>query len=264
MRAIIVDDEPLMMHKFARLSAGIKDLNLTGQFETPELALSYMKTDPVDIAFLDVEMPVMNGITLAENLRDIRPDLIIVFITAFDEYISDFNAIGGDYYLVKPYTREVIELMMEKIRMLAIRQHKDIYIQTFGRFIVKKDNIPVNLTGKAKEILALIVIKHGKEISNEEIYGIVWENRPYSNVNMTVFYNALRRLKTALNSAGIGDLLISTARGQMVNTDLFDCDYYAWKEQKMELRDRFEGEFLSEYTWGESILADILMKEYGI
>ena len=147
---------------------------------------------------------------------------------------------------------------------MAIRQHKEIYIQTFGRFIVKKDNIPVNLTGKAKEILALIVIKHGKEISNEEIYGIVWENRPYSNVNMTVFYNALRRLKTALNSAGIGDLLISTARGQMVNTDLFDCDYYAWKEQKMELRDRFEGEFLSEYTWGESILADILMKEYGI
>lgn len=187
MKAIIVDDEPLMMRKFARLSAGIKDLKLAGQFETPELALSYMKSDPVDIAFLDVEIPVMSGISLAKKLREIRPDIIIVFITAFDEYISDSNAIGGDYYLVKPYTREVIELMMEKKRILAVRQHKSIYIQTFGRFIVKKDNIPINLTGKAKEILALIVVKHGKEISNEEIYNVVWENRPYSNANMTVF-----------------------------------------------------------------------------
>ena len=264
MRAIIVDDEPIMMQKFARLTADIKDLSLDGMFETPEMAIKHMVLDPADIAFLDIEMPNMDGITLAKKLKEIREDIIIVFVTAFDEYISDSNAIGGDYYLIKPYTRDVIQLMMEKIRLLANRQNKEIYIQTFGRFVVKKNNIPVNISGKAKEILALIVTRQGKEISNEEIYSTIWENRPYSNANMTVYYNALRRLKESLKTADVEDLIISTSSGQMANTEIFDCDYYAWKEQNMSLRDRFEGEFLSEYSWGESILADILMKEYSL
>lgn len=263
MRAIIVDDEPLMMQRFMRLSAGIKDLRLEGLFETPESAIEFMRRNPAEIAFLDIEMPKMDGITLAKKLREIREDIIIVFVTAFDEYIADSNAIGGDYYLVKPYTKESVKLMMEKIRLLAERQNKDIYIQTFGRFLVKKNNKPIKLVGKAKEILALIVTRQGKEISNEEIYSTIWEDREHSNINMAVYYNALRRLKEALKKEGLEELLVSTARGQLVNTDMFNCDYYIWKEQNKELKDRFEGEFLSEYTWGEPILAEIVAREYG-
>ena len=89
----------------------------------------------------------------------------------------------------------------------------------------------------------------------------------YSNANMSVYYNALRRLKVCLKDAEIPELRISTARGQMVNTSIFDCDYYIWKEQDQAQGGSdhgFDGEFLSEYSWGESILADIIQKEYGI
>ena len=267
MKAIIVDDEPLMIQKFVRMTEDISDLQLIGQFETAEVALSFMQNNSVDVAFLDVEMPVMDGITLAQKLRDIRDTVVIVFVTAFDEYIYDSNAVGGDYYLVKPYTKESIRIMMEKIRLLAARQNREIFIQMFGRFVVKRRNNPIRLTGKAKEILALIVTRQGREISNEEIFSIVWEDRPYSNANMSVYYNALRRLKVCLKDAEIPELLISTARGQMVNTAIFDCDYYIWKEQDQAQGGSdhgFDGEFLSEYSWGESILADIIQKEYGI
>ena len=262
MRAIIVDDEPLMMLKFKRLSEGISDLNITGQFESAEQALEFMEKEPVEVAFLDVEMPVMDGITLAEKLRDIRHDIIIVFITAYDEYIREFNDIGGDYYLLKPYTREVLESMMDKLRLISKRQNKAVYIQTFGRFLVKKEGIPLRLTGKAKEILAVIVTRQGREISNEEIYTIIWEGRPYSNTNMAVYYNALRRLKKVLKDAELEELLISTSRGQMLNVDMVDCDYYSWKEKNPDLGSRFEGEFLSEYSWGERMLSDIIREEY--
>ena len=264
MRAIIVDDEPLMMRKFERLSEGIVDLNLVGEFEDPRQALEFMEREPVEAAFLDIEMPVMDGITLAEKLREMRPDIIIVFITAYDEYIKEFNDIGGDYYIIKPYTRKVIENMMEKIRLLSSRQNKDVYIQTFGRLLVKRAGKPIRLTGKAKEILALVVTRHGKEISNEEIYSIIWEGRPYSNANMAVYYNALRRLREFLREAGLSDLLISTTRGQLLNVDMVDCDYYSWKEKNSDLRSRFEGEFLTEYSWGERMLSDILREEYGL
>ncbi|MBQ9179866.1 MAG: response regulator [Firmicutes bacterium] len=264
MRAIIVDDEPLMMRKFERLSEEIADLNLVGKFEDPRQALEFMEKEPVEAAFLDIEMPVMDGITLAEKLRGMRPDIIIVFITAYDEYIKEFNDIGGDYYIIKPYTRKVIENMMEKIRLLSSRQNKDVYIQTFGRFLVKRAGKPIRLTGKAKEILALVVTRHGKEISNEEIYSIIGEGRPYSNANMAVYYNALRRLREFLREADLSDLLISTTRGQLLNVDMVDCDYYSWKEKNSDLRSRFEGEFLTEYSWGELMLSDILREEYGL
>ena len=262
MRTIVVDDEQLMLKRFVRLSKGIADLNLVGQFECAADAVAYARENPVELAFLDVAMPIVSGVELAQQLREICPDMMIVFVTAYDNYIWDFNQIGGDYYIIKPYTRETLEMAMERIRLIARRQHKELYIQTFGRFLVLKDGVPLALTGKAKEILALVVTRRGREISNEEIYGTIWEGREYSNANMSVLYNALHRLKQALKRDGVENLLISTSRGQMINTAMFDCDYYAWQDKNMDLRDKFDGEFLSEYSWGEYILANILNEEY--
>ena len=258
MRAIIVDDEPLMLKRFTRLASEIPDLHVVGQFESAGKALEYAAEHPFEAAFLDVAMPITNGVQLAKELRLLRPDIIIVFVSAYDDYLWDFNQVGGDYYILKPYNKETLEMTMERLRLLLQRQHKELFIQTFGRFLVLRNGKPLPLSGKAKEILALIVTRRGKEISNEELYRTIWEDRPYGNAEMTVYYNALRRLKQALKEEQLEDLLISTPRGQLVNTALFDCDYYAWQDKNLGSRDRFEGEFMSEYSWGEYILADIL------
>ena len=227
----------------------------------PEEALAYALENPVELAFLDVKMPGMNGIELAGRLREHQPDILIVFISAYDEYIRDSNRIGGDYYIVKPYKTETLEIAMERIRLIARRQKKDVYIRTFGRFSVLYKGMPVPLRGKAKEILALIVTRRGREISNEEIYRTIWEDRAYSNEYMTVYYNALHRLKQSLKQQGLEKLLISTSRGQMVNTDLFDCDYYDWLDRKRSsCSDGFEGEFLTEYSWSEYLTGDLFQR----
>ena len=257
MRAIIVDDEPLMIRKFVRLSEGIPDLEIVGKFEYAAEALTFANENSFETAFLDIALPGINGIELAKELRKIHPDVLIVFVSAYDEYVWDFNQIGGDYYILKPYNEETLKMAMERLRLLLTRQKKSIYIQTFGRFLVLKNGTPIPLTGKAKEILALIVTKKGKEVSNEEIYSTIWEDRPYSNVNMTVYYNAIRRLKATLKGAGAEELLISTKRGQMINTAIVDCDYYSWPE-KGDSKTDFNGEFLSEYSWGEGILAEMI------
>lgn len=241
-----------------RLSKGIPNLDVIAQFENAEEAISYVKEHSVELALLDIKMPGMNGIELAVKLREISPKILIVFISAYDEYIRDSNLIGGDYYIVKPYKKETIEIMMQKMQIYAESIHKDIYIQMFGRFNVLKKGVPIPLRGKAKEILALIASRCGKEISNEEIYGTIWENREYSNVKMKVYYNALKRLKQTLEMENISDLLLSTPHGQMMNTEIVECDYYDWKNRTNKEEELFEGEFLSEYSWGEYILADIL------
>lgn len=258
MRAIIVDDEPLMLSHFQLLSAGIPDLTVIGQFCCGSEAIDFLGKSEAEIVFLDIVMPDMNGIECAKKIKALHPGILIVFLTAFDHYVRDFNRIGGDYYIVKPYTPEVLEMTAAKLKLLQKRQRKSIFIQTFGSFSILKDGVPVRLIGKAKEILALIVSKRGREISNEELYSTIWENRPYSNKAMKVYYNALTRLREALAENGLSGLVISSGRGQRANTELFDCDYYDMLDCNMKDSDRFTGEFLSEYSWGEYILGDIL------
>lgn len=258
MKTIIVDDEPVMLLSFRRLSAGIDAIHIVREFQYPEEALEYSLNNPVEMAILDISMPGMTGLELAEKLRERFPNILIVFITAYDEYIRESNQLGADDYIVKPYRRETIEKMAERMSLLSRRLEKSIYVQTFGNFVVFKNGEPIPLKGKAKEILALIVTRRGKEISNEEIYSTIWENREYSNINMKVYYNALKRLRDALDEYGLSDLLKSTARGQTVNTEMFDCDYYSWQDKNLGEKDKFQGRFMHEYSWGEYILAEIL------
>ena len=262
MRAILVDDEPLMLKSFMRFSAGISEIHVIAQFSGAEEAITFAEENSFELALLDIQMPKMSGIELAIKLRELYPELLVVFISAYDEYVRDSNAIGGDDYIVKPYKKETIERMAKKMFLLSKRQHKNIYLQMFGRFNVLKNGVPLPISGKTKEILALIACKRGREISNEEIYTIIWEGRQYSNEHMKTYYNALSRLKRILADSGDGNLLISTPHGQMLNMDLCDCDYFDWLNRNIDSQNRFEGEFLSEYSWGESILADLLNMEH--
>lgn len=258
MRAIVVDDEPMMLKSFMRLSSGIEDLNVLQTFEVPEEALEFVKQNHVEIAFLDIEMPTMSGIQLAKEIRAVNPDMLIVIISAYGEYIKDSNQIGADYYIVKPYKHDTLEMMMDRMRLLIKRQKKELFMSTFGDFEVLRNGKPTSVTGKAKEILAYCVAKRGKEISNEEIYSSLWEGREYSNVNMKVYYNAVKRLKDALSEDGLSELLISTKRGQLANTDLFDCDLYGYLD-KGDLSG-IPDNFLSCYSWGKKMLEEIRKK----
>ena len=137
-RAIIVDDEPLMVRKFVRLAKNISDLDVVGHFTDAENAIAFSRDNEIEAAFLDVEMPDMDGFELAHRLKEIRSDVLIVPVTAYESYIFEANRVGVDYYVVKPYTTEVLEKMMGRLRLIAGRQGKSIYIQTFGRFVVRR------------------------------------------------------------------------------------------------------------------------------
>ena len=163
MRAILVDDEPIMLKRFVRLSAAIPDINIVGQFETAAEALAFVRKNTVELAFLDVEMPIMNGIDLAKQLRELRHDILIVFVSAYNDYIWDSNQIGGDYYIMKPYSQETLELAMERIRLIARRQEKKLYVQTFGRFLVLQEGKPIPLTGKQRKYWHLSLPSEGRK-----------------------------------------------------------------------------------------------------
>ncbi|MFR1051994.1 MAG: zinc-ribbon domain-containing protein [Lachnospirales bacterium] len=254
MRTIIVDGDRSQLQQFARSSKGIRDIQIVGQFESDLEALMYAKNNPVELAFLNISTSSAGGIMLAKELRKIRDKMLIVFTSESSRWLSDANGAGGDYFLIKPYSREKLELAMERIRLLARRLRKELYIQTFGDFQVFRGDKLIPLRGKTKEILALLVTRRGKEITNREIYSTLWPGREYSNRAMSVYYNAFGRLSRDLRKEGCENLIFSTTQGKHVNTELFDCDYYIWKDTPPSEREEVEEPFLSQYAWARGIL----------
>ena len=86
MRIMAVDDEILALEDFEDTC---RDLGITDEivkFNNPLDALGYVATNKVDIAFLDIEMPVIKGIELAKRIKAITPNVRVIFATSYGNY----------------------------------------------------------------------------------------------------------------------------------------------------------------------------------
>ncbi|MDU1891485.1 MAG: LytTR family DNA-binding domain-containing protein [Dysgonomonas sp.] len=99
MRCIIVDDEPIAREGIKKLVKPISQLELLNSFNSAKAASEYMETNHVDLIFLDIQMPGINGIEFA---RSIPKHTLIIFTTAYSEYALDSYEVDAIDYLVKP------------------------------------------------------------------------------------------------------------------------------------------------------------------
>ena len=98
-KAIIIDDEPLAIEILKKYSDTIDYLEILGTFTNPLEAIRFISKETIDLIFLDIEMPIINGVDLVESLKT-KPN--IIFTTAFPQYAVDgFNLDAVDY-LLKP------------------------------------------------------------------------------------------------------------------------------------------------------------------
>ncbi|VXB14798.1 DNA-binding response regulator [Flavobacterium sp. 9AF] len=98
-KAIIIDDEPLAIEILKKYSDTIDNLDIIQTFTNPIEAIRFIAENPIDLVFLDIEMPMINGVDLVESLS-VKPN--IIFTTAFPQYaVEGFNLDAVDY-LLKP------------------------------------------------------------------------------------------------------------------------------------------------------------------
>lgn len=99
MKCIIVDDEPIARKGVKKLVDQISQLELLDSFGSAEAAAEYIRTTEVDLIFLDIQMPGINGMEFA---RSIPKHTLIIFTTAYSEYALDSYEVDAIDYLVKP------------------------------------------------------------------------------------------------------------------------------------------------------------------
>lgn len=98
---IAIDDEPLALDKITEFIQRVSFLQLFGTFFDPMEALIFLKTNPVDLVFLDIQMEQLTGIELIETLSE-RPGIILT--TAHSEYALKGYELRVHDYLLKPYS----------------------------------------------------------------------------------------------------------------------------------------------------------------
>ena len=102
MIAIAVDDEALMLGALVKAITASPDIEEVTKFSVCEEALKFVKENPVDIAFLDINMRGMGGLVLAEKILSACPDCKIVFCTGYEEYAVSAFKLHASGYLMKP------------------------------------------------------------------------------------------------------------------------------------------------------------------
>jgi len=137
-RTLIVDDEPLARERLHELLDDRPDVVVVGEAEDGLKAAEAIREKDLDLVFLDVQMPGLNGIDVIEEVgREAMP--VTVFVTAYDQYaIKAFDLAAADY-LLKPFDDERFERAFERARDRIVDQDPDAISRRLLRMLREKD-----------------------------------------------------------------------------------------------------------------------------
>lgn len=251
MKAICVDDEPLAVEYTLHQCALLPEIDEAKGFTEAQAALDWLRDHAADIAILDINMPGMDGITLAARIKELYPKTAILFLTAYREYALDAYSVHPDGYLLKPVSQEKLA---SEVRYVCINVHPPVHahirIKTFGNFDVYVDDKPVSFRlAKSKEILAYLVDKQGSGVTRAELFAAVWEDRLYDRRMQKQLDVYIRSLRETLQEYGAAEIMTMEKGVLRVNPDTFLCDAYRFYSGDSDAINAYRGEYMSSYSW---------------
>ncbi len=137
MKCLIVDDNRMARLALRQLVLQVQNLELIAECSNAMEALNYLNSIPIDLLFLDIEMPEMSGIDLIKKLGNKRP--LIIFTTAKKDYAVEAFELNVVDYLVKPINQTRLMQAVEKAREAIDSNKEEVKVEEQG-FVFVKDN----------------------------------------------------------------------------------------------------------------------------
>lgn len=182
-KCIVIDDETLAIDVVEDYITKFPNLELVGTFDSPLKAMNTILTQAVDLIFLDINMPDINGISFYENLP-VKPK--VIFTTAYSDFAVKGFEINAVDYLVKPFSFERFFMAVNKLMAAGINmpitqasssnftlndsqdyifvksEYSSIKINLKDIVVLEsyKDYVKIHLLNEPKPILTLSSIKH--------------------------------------------------------------------------------------------------------
>ena len=257
MIAIAVDDEALMLGALTAAIEASNDITSVARFSDCEAALEYAKSNPIDIAFLDINMRGMGGLALAEKIVSARPACKIVFCTGYEEYAISAFKLHASGYLMKPISAEDVQGEIDNIKGMRA-QEKLLTVKCFGDFEVYAKNEKVVFKRlKSKELFAFLIDRKGAGMTAKQICAVLFPDDMDDAKNSAYLRQLVMDLKNTLKAVGAESVLCHETPCYRVDTGLIKCDYISYLETG---KPEFHGEYMTQYSWAEDTCAMLLFK----
>lgn len=247
MIAIAVDDEVLMLGALVAAIKASSDVSDVFQFSECDKALEFVKENAVDVAFLDINMRGMGGLSLAEKIIGACPSCKIVFCTGYEEYAISAFKIHASGYLMKPVSAKDVQAEIDNIKGLR-QTEKLLTVKCFGTFEVYARGEKLAFKrSKTKELFAFLVDRNGAGVTVAEIGVALWEN-DVDQKNQNYIHQLFRDLRQALETVGVEEIFERNNYFYSINPEKLDCDYFSYLKSGSP---EFRGEYMSQYSWAE-------------
>ncbi|WP_456373942.1 LytR/AlgR family response regulator transcription factor [Thiolapillus sp.] len=120
MKLLVVDDEALARQRLRALLDGLGTAyEVVGEAENGEQAVALCREQPVDLVFMDIHMPGMDGLEAAAQISCQQPPPAVIFTTAYSEHALDAFEVHAVDYLLKPIRKEKLEAALQKATRLT-------------------------------------------------------------------------------------------------------------------------------------------------
>lgn len=173
LKCVIVDDEPLALGLLASYAQKTPSLQLVGTYSSAIQAMQEMGTMEVDLIFLDIQMPQLNGLEFSKTIKETTR---IVFTTAFEQYAIDGYKVNALDYLLKPISYvdflqavnkairwfELLNQPKEEVQSIFIKsEYKLIQVDLKNILYIEglKDYVKIFEEGSTKPLLSLMSMK---------------------------------------------------------------------------------------------------------
>ena len=256
MYIIAVDDEPLALGLLVRSIQEACPAAQINQFQSGHEALQFLENNHCDIAFLDIHMRGIDGLTLAKKIKELKPLCNLIFVTGYSEYAGNALSMHASGYIIKPVSAEAVRNELEDLRHPVIMLPNTLLrIQCFGNFEVFSttgEPVKFNRT-KAKELFAYLVYRRGTSCSTRELAAVLFEDSEYSTKQMLYLQKIMSSMMQTLRAHHAASVIHKTYNSIALNHEVVDCDYYRFLKMDVPSINTYTGEFMTQYSWAEFV-----------
>ncbi|MBO9609322.1 MAG: response regulator [Paenibacillaceae bacterium] len=275
MKAILVDDEMLALRDLERQLQKIGGIEVADKFQDGAAALEAAPGIQPDVVFLDIDMPEMNGVELAERMQDLLPRTEIVFVTAYEEFAVKAFELNAIDYVLKPVHSE---RLVRTIARLSSRKEaadeedtpedKPTLIRCFQCLQIdfaEPESIPWR-TSKSQELFAYLIHRRTQPVRKDALLDLLWPEADLKR-GYTQLYTAIYQIRKTLTARGIDIQIGNHEKGYLLHLNGLKLDVDEWERglqqappltadtlaQHMALVDLYRGDYLAEYDylWAE-------------
>ncbi len=244
MKVMIVDDEPLALRHMTSILSGDAGIEIIGACTDPETALAVAEHERPQLVFMDIEMPIMNGLEAAERLLQIDPAIRVVFATAYSHYALEAFELNALDYLLKPVNHERVRWALQRVQESMANLDADVRHPgndvSSGALLRIMGPVELELPGqgavrlawrtqKSQELFLFLLQQAGKLTRKDMIIDLLWPDlvaeKAYANLYTTAY-----QLRKTLKQYEIDIQIVNADDGYWIEKGNIRIDAEEWEE----------------------------------